>query len=97
MRKFNATIRRLSDEEVDPMENDDPSMEPLAMIHWAPWGPDTIQDVYNIISRKLTTQQQEIIEAHLLGRNYRDLGVTEKYWRYHWAQAVKRIRRELKI
>lgn len=97
MKKFNATIRRLSDEEVDPMENDDPSMEPIATIHWAPWGPDTIQDVYNIIGSKLTPQQQEIVEAHLLGYTHKDLAVTEKYWRYHWAQAVKRIRRELKL
>lgn len=97
MRKFNATIRRLSDEEVDPMENDDPAAEPIAAIHWAPWGPDTIQDVYNIISSKLTDQQREILEAHLQGNTYRDLEVTEKYWRYHWGQAVKRIRKELSL
>lgn len=79
------------------MESDDPSLEPQAAMHWAPWGPDTLQDVYNIISDKLTDQQKEIMEAHLMGYNYKDLAVTEKYWRYHWSQAVKRIRKELKI
>lgn len=97
MTRVNATIRRLSDEEVDPMENDDPSIEPIAALQWVPWGADTIQDVYNIICDKLTSQQREIIEAHLMGYTHKDLAVTEKYWRYHWGQAVKRIKKELNV
>ena len=93
----NATIRRLSDEEPDPIENDDASVEPSTAAGWASWGPDTIQDIYNIVSDKLTPQQREIIEAHLAGYSYHDLAVTEKYWRYHYALAVKRIRKELKL
>lgn len=93
----NATIRRLSDEEPDPIENDDASAEPSTSVGWASWGPDTIQDIYNVIADKLTPQQREIVEAHLAGYNYHDLAVTEKYWRYHYALAVKRIRKELKI
>ena len=73
MIKVNATIRRLSDEEPDPIEHEDSSAE------------------------KLTPQQREIIEAHLSGYNYHDLAVTQKYWRYHFAAAVAKIRKELKL
>jgi hypothetical protein len=94
---INATIRRLSDEEPDALEQEDSSSEPTTAGGWAPWGPDTIQDVYNIISDKLSDQQREILEAHLMGYNYKDLQVTEKYWRYHYAAAVKKIQKELKL
>ena len=97
MIKMNATIRRLSDEEPDPIEHDDTTAEPSTVVGWAPWGPDTIQDVYNVISDKLTEKQREIIEAHLMGYNHKDLAVTEKYWRYHYMMAVKRIRKELSV
>ena len=98
MIKVNATIRRLSDEEPDPLEHEDSSSEPTTGgAGWAPWGPDTIQDVYNVVAEKLTAQQREIIEAHLAGYNYHDLAVTQKYWRYHFAAAVAKIRKELKL
>ena len=93
----NATIRRLSDEEPDALEQEDTTSEPTSAIGWAPWGPDTIQDVYNIISDKLNEKQREIIEAHLMGYNYKDLAVTEKYWRYWMGSAIKKIQKELKI
>jgi len=93
----NATIRRLSDEEPDPLENDDASVEPSTTTGWASWGPDTIQDIYNIVSDRLSPQQREIIEAHLAGYNHKDLAVTEKYWRYWMQSAVNKIRKELKI
>ena len=64
---------------------------------WAPWDADTVQDVYNVVSEKLSTQQREIIEAHLSGYNYHDLAVTEKYWRYHYGAAIAKIRKELKL
>jgi hypothetical protein len=94
---IHATIRRLSDEEPDALEQEDSSSEPTTAGGWAPWGPDTIQDVYNIISDKLSDQQREIIEAHLMGYNHKDLQVTEKYWRYHYAAAVRKIQKELKL
>lgn len=98
MRHFvNATIRRLSDEEPDPLENDDASVEPSTTTGWASWGPDTIQDIYNIVSDRLSPQQREIIEAHLAGYNHHDLAVSEKYWRYHYGLAIKQIRKELKL
>ncbi len=96
--KVNATMRRLSDEEMDPMENDDLSIEPFAASQFANvWNPDTIHDVYNIVSLKLSDKQREIVEAHLMGYTHKDLQVSEKYWRYHWAQAVKRIKKELDL
>lgn len=98
MIKVNATIRRLSDEEPDPIEHEDSSSEPsVGGAGWAPWGPDTIQDVYNVVAEKLTPQQREIIEAHLAGYNYHDLAVTQKYWRYHMTAAINKIRKELKL
>lgn len=97
MSKVNATIRRLSDEEPDPLENEDSSTEPTEGGGWAPWGPDTIQDVYNIVAERLNEKQREIIEAHLAGYNHHDLQVTEKYWRYWYASAIQKIRKELKV
>jgi len=91
-----ASIKRLSDEEPDPLENEDPSVEPSTM-GWAPWGPETIQDVYNIIADKLNDKQREIIEAYLMGYNHKDLAVSEKYWRYWYASAVNKIKKELKV
>ncbi len=97
MIRFNATMRRLSDEEIDPMESEDGSMEPMDATHWAPWSSDTMQDVYNIITDKLLPPQKQVLEAHLAGFTYKDIGVSEKFWRYHWMQAIKRIKRELKV
>jgi hypothetical protein len=89
------TIRRLSDEEPDPLENDDVVDEHSSTTPWALWGPDVLNDIYTIVSERLTPQQREIIEAYLTGYNYHDLLVTEKYWRYHFARAIKRIQKEL--
>lgn len=80
------------------MENDDSYVEPFAATHMSnQWVPETIQDVYNVIADKLTDKQREIIEAHLMGYTYRDLQVTEKYWRYHWGKAVQKIKKELGV
>lgn len=93
----NATVRRLSDEEPDPIESDDASAEPSSLAGWASWGPETIRDIQHVIESRLTPQQKEIVEAMLAGYTYKDLAVTEKYWRHHLGQAIKRIRKELKI
>lgn len=93
----NATIRRLSDEEPDPIENDDASVEPSSVAGWASWGPETIRDIQHVIENRLTEQQREIVEAMLAGFTHKDLAVTEKYWRHHLGQAIKKIRKELKV
>lgn len=93
----NATIRRLSDEEPDPIENDDASVESGSAMGWASWGPETIRDIQHVIENKLSPQQREIIEALLAGYTYKDLAVTEKYWRHHMGQAIKRIQKELGV
>jgi len=92
-----ATIRRLSDEEADPMESEEHAIEPISHGAWSPWNEDTLEDIARIINNKLSPQQKEIIEAHLKGYNHRDIAVTEKYWRYHYTQAVKRIKEELNL
>ena len=56
-----------------------------------------MQDVYNIITNKLLPQQKQVMEAHLAGFNHKDIGVSEKFWRYHWTLAIKRIKKELKL
>lgn len=93
----NATIRRLSDEEPDPIESDDASVEPSSLTGWASWGPETIRDIQHVIENRLTPQQKEIVEAMLAGYTYKDLAVTEKYWRHHLGQSIKKIRKELKV
>lgn len=91
-------MRRLSDEEMDPMENDEAYIEPLAAMYASTnWSPETLQDVYNVISDKLSEKQKEIVEAHLMGYTHKDLQVTEKYWRYHWGKAVSKIKKELGV
>jgi len=32
-----------------------------------------------------------------MGMTYLDVGVTEKYWRYHYEKAVEFIKQELKL
>lgn len=92
-----ATLRRLSDEEADPMESEEHAVEPPSHSSWSPWNEDTLEDIARIINTKLSEPQKEIIEAHLKGYNHKDIEVTEKYWRYHYGQAIKRIREELEL
>lgn len=64
---------------------------------WLPWDPEDIIDIKRLISEKMPQKQQYIIEAFLDGLNYVDLGVTEKYWRYHFIKGVEFIKKELKL
>jgi len=40
-------------------------------------------------------KQREIIHGFLEGLTYKDLKVTEKYWRYHFEKGVEFIKKEL--
>ena len=51
----------------------------------------------HIIEQRLPFNQRVIIEAFLLGQSCHELGVTEKYWRYHYQKAVEFIKKELKL
>ena len=90
---------RLSDEDVDPLEKDDPPAEinEWMMEDWLPWDADDIADIRKMITERLPTKQQFVLEAFLDGLNYKDINVTEKYWRYHFTKGIEFIKKELKL
>jgi hypothetical protein len=88
----------LSDEEPDLMEQED--VEGISGIHsdgWLPWSQDDMIDIRRIIESRMSVKQREIMEAFLMGNNAADLGVTEKYWRYHFKRGVELIKKEMGI
>jgi hypothetical protein len=98
MNKINAVTPRLSDEDPDPIEQDD-SAEGYHLLQegWYPWDNDDIIDIRNIVKTKLPKKQQLIMQAFLNGQMYYDIDVTEKYWRYHFFKAIDLIKKELKV
>ena len=96
--KVNAVAPRLSDEEIDPIEQDDSEHNSLQVVEgWLPWDPEDIDDILRLIETKMAAKQKFIIEAFLDGLSYTDVQVTEKYWRYHFAKGIEFIKKELKI
>lgn len=96
--KINAATPRLSDEELDPLEQDDGEGVPSEMIDgYLIWTTDDISDVRNLIEFYLAEQERKILSAFIEGLTYQDMGVTEKYWRYHFAKGIEIIRKELGI
>jgi hypothetical protein len=96
--KINAVAPRLSDEDPDPIEQDD-AVEGYQILQegWLPWDPDDIIDIRKIISTRMPVKQRFILEAFLNGHMYYDINVSEKYWRYHFAKGVEFIKKELKL
>ena len=89
---------RLSDEEMDPLELDDiDAFTGVLDGGWTPWDLDDLIDIERIIEERMPEKQKFVIEAFLTGRTYLDMGVTEKYWRYHYEKAVEFIKEELKL
>lgn len=96
--KINAVAPRLSDEDIDPIEQDDSdSLSTLAVEGWLPWDPEDIVDIKRLVAEKMPKKQQFVILSFLDGLNYEDIGATEKYWRYHFDKGVEFIKKELKI
>lgn len=96
--KVNAVAPRLSDEDIDPIEQDDSEHTSLQVVEgWLPWDPEDIDDILRLIETKMAAKQKFIIEAFLDGLTYTDVQVTEKYWRYHFAKGIEFIKKELKI
>jgi hypothetical protein len=96
--KINATTPRLSDEDIDPIEKDDSSESyPHQVEGWLPWEPEDIADIKKLIDECLTKKQKFVMEAFLDGLTYRDINVTEKYWRYHFGKAIEYIKGQLGI
>jgi hypothetical protein len=95
---INYSKPRLSDEEMDPIEQDDSeSVSSNASEGWVPWDLDDLIDIRRIIDERLTSKQKQVIDAFLLGFTYTDIGMTEKYWRYHYEKAIEFITEELKL
>ena len=42
-------------------------------------------------------KQRQVLEGFLKGLNHIDMGLTEKYWRYHYEKAIEFIQKELKL
>jgi hypothetical protein len=96
--KINAVAPRLSDEDIDPIEQDDTDNVSSHVVEgWLPWDPEDIIDIRRLITEKMPVKQQFIINAFLDGLNYVDVAVTEKYWRYHFAKGIEFIKQELKL
>ena len=96
--KVQAVTPRLSDEDLDPIEQDD-SAEGYHLLQegWLPWDEDDIIDIRNLIANRMPEKQRFIMDAFLNGHMYYDVGVTEKYWRVHFAKGIKFIKKELKL
>ena len=96
--KFNCAAPRLSDEEPDLLEQEDvEGIMGVPSEGWLPWSQDDLIDIKNIIENRMSEKQRAVIEAFLLGQNNRDIGVTEKYWRYHYQRGIEFIKKELKL
>ena len=96
--KINAVAPRLSDEDIDPIEQDDTDNVSSHIVEgWLPWDPEDIIDIKRLIAEKMPAKQRYIIESFLDGMTYVDAQVTEKYWRYHFAKGIEFIKKELKL
>lgn len=97
--KLQAVAPRLSDEETDPIEQDETEGIASSMIEgagWLPWDIDDIADIKRLIT-KMPEKQRKVLEAFLQGLSYNDIGLTEKHWRYHFAAGIEFIKKELKL
>ena len=80
---------RLSDETIDPMENDAPEGHTVDYR----MATDNRIDLMNVVQKKLTEPQRRVIEAYLGGYNHLDIGMTPDIWRKH-KRAAMRILKE---
>lgn len=98
--KIQAVAPRLSDEETDPIEQDESEGIASSIVEgngWLPWDMDDIGDIKRIISTKMPEKSKKVLDAFLQGLSYNDIGLTEKYWRYHFEAGIELIKKELKV
>lgn len=96
--KLNCSAPRLSDEEPDLLEQEDvEGIMGVPSEGWLPWSHDDLIDIRNIIEHRMPQKQRIIIEAFLLGQSCHEIGVTEKYWRYHYQKGLEFIKKELRL
>jgi hypothetical protein len=98
MKKVKAVTPRLSDEDPDPLEQDELDNSSTSNVDgWLPWDAEDIVDIKRLISGRMPYKQQEIFNAFLEGQSCFDIHVSEKYWRYHFAKGIAFIKKELKL
>jgi len=97
--KIKAVAPRLSDEDVDPIEQDEQESIASSLINegWLPWDAEDVKDIKRLIAEKMPQKQRFVLEAFLQGLNYNDMNVSEKYWRYHFTNGLEFIKKELKL
>ena len=96
--RVNCATPRLSDEELDPLEQDDNEGVSTEMMEgYFPWTPEDMIDIRRLIAERMPTKQRFVLGSFLEGLNFNDIDVTEKYWRYHFAKGIEFIKRELKL
>lgn len=98
--KIQAVVPRLSDEDLDPIEQDEIESLSSGLVEsngWLLWDNDDIADIKRLIDNRMSKKQQQIFNAFLQGLSYNDLNVSEKYWRYHFLQGIEFIKKELRI
>jgi hypothetical protein len=96
--KIKAITPRLSDEDPDPLEQDDVEGTSTQLIEgWLPWNPEDIIDIRYLIEYRMPVKSQEVLLAFLNGLSYNDIQVTEKYWRYHFVKGIEFLKKELKV
>jgi hypothetical protein len=98
--KIQAVAPRLSDEETDPIEQDE--SEGIASsiaenVGWVPWSIEDISEIKRLINNKMPEKPKKVLDAFLQGFSYNDIGMTEKHWRYHFDAGIELIKKELKL
>ena len=94
---INCSKPRLSDEEMDPIEQDDLDAISHQSEGLVPWDLDDLIDIRRIIDERMPEKQKQVLEAFLTGLTYEQIGVSEKYWRYHYERAIDFIQKELRL
>jgi hypothetical protein len=98
--KIQAVAPRLSDEETDPIEQDETEGIASSIVEgsgWLPWDMEDIADIKRLIATKMPEKSKKVLDAFLQGFSYNDIGMTEKHWRYHFAAGIDIIKQELKL
>jgi len=96
--KVNAVRTKLSDEEIDPIERDEPDSHPeIISDGWVPWDVEDLLDIRRLIEKLMPEKQRIVLEAFLEGKTHRDIDVTEKYWRWHFDKGIEFIKKELRV
>ena len=97
--KVKAVAPRLSDEDLDPIEQDEQESIASSLINegWLPWDAEDVKDIKRLIAEKMLAKQRYVLEAFLQGLSYNDIGVSETHWRYHFNNGLEFIKQELKV